>query len=204
MAKTLNKSKINSLQNHIEIFQTKIYDKHKMMDSARVQSVIESFKGYDIVHVMSRSMLEESKAPVVVSIQSVQNKCVLLSPCVSTKSPPAPVDFPCQMSIAVGLEQPQNENKQEEKAKQEKHRLSFLKKIRPKVTEEESNGEDIELSPLIPPSENRVEWQSCGSALDFVCHHQYGEINITNPWEASYFVTAITALILVKAYALGL
>ena len=125
-----------------------------------------------------------------------------LPPCVSTKQPPAPVDFPCQIPIAVGCQVPKAEDNLEEKMEHAKQNiLSSMNKNRPKDKEKQTKGDNIELSPLKVTS--KVKFQSCGSALDFVCHHQYGGIIINNPWEASYYTTAIAALILIKAYALG-
>ena len=190
LLKTLEKSGMKFLQNHLTIVNIKLYDSNESVNTESLQSVLNWCKEYDVVHMVTRSMSPETRGPVVSSLHSLQDQCVLVSPCISTKRPPAPVDFPCQMSIAVGLEQPRDENKQEEN-------------VPLKGTKEETKGKDIELRPLIPPIKNRVKWQSCGSALDFVCHRQYGDIEINNPWEASYFVTAITALILVKAYVLG-
>ena len=159
------------------------------MNMVRTQEAVESFKTFEVVHVLNRpTMFNKSEAPVVVSMKSVQDKCVLVSPCVCTRRPPAPVDFPCQIAIAVGitLHEPLFGDNFEERAKQDRYK--------------ENEG-----LPSLHVHKNpaNVDWQSCGSTLDFVCYRQYGDIEINNPWEASYFVTAITALILVKAYALG-
>ena len=203
LVKTLEKGRNDmlpdqiELQNHVEIFDRKIYDRYEKLNINKVKNVVDWLKETDfhVVHVLTRSMFKKNKAPIVVSMQSLQGKCVLVSPCVCTKRPPAPADFPCQMAIAVGLEQPQED--------ETKQSVRISKKNRLTGKEKQSKGEDIELHPLITPIKYQVKWQSCGSTLDFVCHQQYGEIKINNPWEASYFVTAITALILVKAYALG-
>ena len=105
---------------------------------------------------------------------SLQKECTVVTPCVSTKQPPAPVDFPCQMAKAVGIEA----HKEDSSTDQE--------------TEERNL---IALKPA-PVKTDWVNWQSCGSALDFLCHGQYEDVKITDPWEASYYTTAIAALML--------
>ena len=191
LTKTLEKSEIELLQNHIEISNIKIYDRNEKLNIDYVQKVIEWLKetNFNVVHLLTRSMYKQSQRSIVASMQSLQDQCVLVSPCVCTIRPPAPVDFPCQMVIAVGIQV----NKDDETTETTK------------ITVHEDDEEHI---PLIRMNRdkwqsNPVKWQSCGSTLDFVCHHQYGEIELVNPWEASCFVTAITILILVKAYALG-
>ena len=164
------------------------------MSTLLLRLINRNYNNVHVVHVLTRSMFKKYKTPVAVSMQFLQDKCVLVSPCVCTKRPPAPADFPCQMAIAAGLEQ-----LHEDKTKG----VQISKKNQLKEKEKQSKGEDIELRPLITPRKYQVKWQSYGSTLNFVCHRQYGDIKINNPWEASYFVTAITALILVKAYALS-
>ena len=186
LTKTLERSEIETetLQNHIEISNIKIYDRNEKLNIDYVQKVIEWIKetDFNVVHLLTRSMYKQSQRSIVASTQSFQDQCVLISPCVSTIRPPAPADFPCQMAIAVGIQV----NKDDETTETTK------------ITVHEDGEEHI---PLIRM--NRDKWQSCGSTLDFVCNRQYGEIELVNPWEASYFVTAITVLIQVKAYALG-
>ena len=184
LTKTLEESESELLQNHIEISNIKIYDRNEKLNIDYVQKVIERLKETDlnVVHLLTRSMYKQSQRSIVASMQSLQNQSVLISPCVCTIRPPAPADFPCQMAIAVGIQVNKDEKNSE-------------------ATEITVHEDDEEHIPLI--TMNRDKWQSCGSTLDFVCHRQYGDIKINNPWEASYFVTAITALVLVKAYALG-
>ena len=177
------------LKDRVELYNIKIYDRYEKLDIEHIKSVTEWLQNsnFDVVHVSARSMLRKSKAPVVEAIQSLQDKCVLVSPCVATKRPPAPVNFPCQMSIAVGLELPKDEDKEEVQIEGQGIGLKPMKKKR-----------------LDSQSKNyRVDWQSCGSALDFVCASHSEGVEINNPWEASYYTTAIVALILVKAYTLG-
>ena len=177
------------LKDRVELYNIKIYDRYEKLDMVHIKNVTEWLKksNFDVVHVLARSMLKKSKAPVVEAIQSLQDKCVLVSPCVATKRPPAPVNFPCQMSIAVGLEFPKDEDEEEIQAERQDIGLISMKKKR-----------------LDSQTKNyRVDWQSCGSALDFVCARHSEGVEIRNPWEASYYTTAIVALILVKAYTLG-
>ena len=139
LVKTLEKSKIMDIQNLIEIFKIKLYAKHEKLDVSHAVRVLEWIKEekFDVVNMLTRSMFNKIKGPVVLSMLPLQKEHILVSPCVSTRRPPAPADFPCQMAIAVGLEvQQEKEN--------EKEYLSVTK-------------------------ENKVDWQSCGSTLDFVC-----------------------------------
>ena len=193
LTKTLERSEIETetLQNHIEISNIKIYDRNEKLNIGYVQKVIEWLKETDfhVVHLLTRSIYKQSQRSIVASMRSLQNQSVLVSPCVCTIRPPAPVDFPCQMAIAVGIQKSKGEGPLEEITDE---------KTLEEITVQEDGEEHI---PLV--KKNR-DWQSCGSTLDFVCPRQYdGDITINNPWEASYYTTAITALILVKAYALG-
>ena len=180
-AKTLNQSKINNLQSYIEISHIKIYDQDKI-NIEHANDVLKLCENFHVAYVVTRSMLNKSKEILVQSMLSLQDQCVFVCPCLSTKRPPAPVDFPCQMAIAVGCKVSEGDKNAEDKPAKDGN-----------TTNDKADG----------TAKNKVDYQSCGSALDFVCHRQYGDIKINTPWEASYFVTAITALILVKAYALG-
>ena len=187
LVNTLQKSQIDALRDHIEICNTKIYDRNEKLDADNVEKVLEwlNKSHFHVIHILTRSMLKKSKGSIVVSMQSLQDQCVLVSPCVSTIRPPAPVDFPCDLSIAVGLEVTQEEDKKSVKGKQSKEKRE-------------------EIIPLMNMDKKRVKWQSCGSALDFVCPYQFDDsFELNNPWEASYYTTAIITLVLVKAYALG-
>ena len=171
LVKTLQESKIDigTLQFVIELFDINMYDSGEYLNIEHIDIALEQLKHLDVAHILNRSMVTESKVPNISSMYSLQNLCVLVCPCVSTDRPPAPVDYPCHMAIAVGVE---DEN--------------YLENIQGKS-----------------PEKPRVNYQSCGSALDFVCPRQTYVIQVNDPWEASYYVTAIAALVLIKAYALG-
>ena len=189
LAKTLNKSKINEIQRFIDISNIKIYD-HTKIKIDHAQSVLEWCKEFDVAFVVTRSMLKKTKTPLIISMLSLQKECTVISPCLSTKRPPAPVDFPCQMAIAVGSE----ETKSGRNIVEEDDITKGKKTIQDETKEQKS--EEI---PLL--SKNRVNWQSCGTTLDFLCKDE--DVQVTDPWLAAYYTTAIVALILVKAYALG-
>ena len=182
LAKTLNRSTIPNLQNHIQIFNIKIYD-HEKINIDHAESVLKRCREFDVAYVVSRSMLKREKAPLVQLMLSLQKECTVICPCLSTKRPPAPVDFPCQMAIAVGIEAQKEDSSTDQET-------------------EETSKEEIALKPA-PVKTDWMKWQSCGSALDFLCHRQYKDVRIKDPWQASYYTTAIAALILVNAYALG-
>ena len=183
MAKTLNESKIEKLKDYIEIVNIKTYS-HDQIKIDHVQSVFERCKAFDVAYVVTRSMLKKKKTPLIESMLSLHKQCIVISPCLSTKRPPAPVDFPCQMAIAVGIKKENGEVGEDVEAegKKTKHDKSERKETEKKA---------------------RPKWQSCGCALDFLCCHQNDEFQISDSWEAAYYTTAIAALVLVKAYALG-
>ena len=170
LVKTLEESGIDIgiLQLAIELFDINMYDSGEHLNMEHIDTALKQLEHLDVAHILNRSMVTESKVPNISSMYYLQKLCVLVCPCVSTDRPPAPVDYPCHMAIAVGIE-------------------------------DEKYLENIQNSPQKP----RVNYQSCGSALDFVCPRQTDVIEIKDPWEASYYVTAIAALVLLKAYALG-
>ena len=160
LVKTLEESGIDigTLQLAIELFDINMYDSGEHLNIEHIDIALEQLKHLDVAHILNRSMVTESKVPNISSMYSLQKLCVLVCPCVSTDRPPAPVDYPCHMAIAVGIEDDKNTD---------------------------------------------THYQSCGSTLDFVCPSQTVIFGIKDPWEASYYVTAIAALVLIKAYALG-
>ena len=157
LVRTLEKSSIvTDLQKIVEIFYIKLDEQDGNINAPKAINVLETIKDkrFDVVHMLT--MFNKTEEQVVDATKPLQRDCILLSPCVSRIHPPAPVDFPCQIAIAVGIKLPKEEN-----------------------------------------------YQSCGSALDFVCPRQSNEIEIDNPWAASYHAAAVVILILIKAYALG-
>ena len=174
---TLEKSDIDPkiLRKHIDISDIKIFDKTQKLDIQQMDKVLKWLKKFDVVHIQARFMLEETKEKIVISTHALKQESVVLSPCAATRLPPAPVDFPGHMAISVGSD----------------------------VSKIDTDGEDVENSSAdIPLIEKReVKWQSCGSALDFVCSDKV--LSKMDPWEASYYATAVAALILIKAYTLG-
>ena len=179
LIETLEQSDIDpeTLKKHIDISDIKIFDKTQKLDIQQMSRVLEWLKGFDVVHIQARFMSEETKEKIVISTHALRQTSVVLSPCAATRLPPAPVDFPGHMVISVGSEfSKDQENKDEDEFSVE------------------NNEDNI---PLIGMN----NFQSCGSALDFVCSDEL--LLKKDPWEASYYATAVAILVLLKAYALG-
>ena len=173
---TLERSRIDKkvLQNHIEIFDIYLNNKNP----GYMEKVLEWLKQFDVVHILPGCLSKEAEESVYAATHSLKQKTIIVSPCLATKRPPAPVDFPGHMVISVGCDKSSIENE----------------------NTETTNDEEAVLM-------NRLElhWQSCGSALDFLCKGWTVKParQIKDTWEASYYATGIAALVLVKAHALG-
>ena len=172
---TLERSRMdkNILKEHIEIFDIKLHDK----DPSYMERVLEWLKQFDVVHILPGSLSKQAEESIYTAVHSLKQKTIIVSPCVATKQPPAPVDFPGHMVISVGCEKSKVENQTT-------------------VTDPD------EETTLMTEMQN---WQSCGSSLDFVCKgwKTLPAIEIKDPWEASYYAVGIAALVLVKAHAFG-
>ena len=173
---TLERSHIEKevLKEHIEICDINFCDK----EPRYVQKVLEWLKAFDVIHILPGFVSKEDEDSIYKTLHSLRKKSIICSPCVATKRPPAPVDFPGHMVISVGCDK------------------SIIK-----IQSDEINT-DEEAALL---HEKESHWQSCGSALDFICKGWSEEpaVEIKDPWEASYYTTGIAALVLVYAHALG-
>ena len=186
LVETLGTSQMDiDLKKIVEIFYVKLHKKNKKVDVMNCEKLLGRIKNrqFDVVHMLTKSLSSEPEESVVVSTKALQKQCILLSPCLSITCPPAPVDFPCQIAIAVGITLPKDEGKVEERKEKDKSKKTVTEKDETKM--------------------KRVDFQSCGSALDFVCPRKSNGIEINNPWAASYHAAAVVILILIKAYALG-
>ena len=170
---TLERSRIEpkKLKEHIEISDINFSN----METTYMQKVLEWLNQFDVIHILPGSFSKEAEESIYNALHLLKKRCIIISPCVATRRPPAPVDFPGHMVISVGYDKKQ-----------------------PKP--ETNTGEEI---PLM--TEMELYWQSCGSALDFLCKGWtvLPALEIKDPWEASYYATGIAALVLVKAHALG-
>ena len=174
---TLERSRIEpkKLKEHIEISDVNFCNK----ETSNVQKVLDMLNKFDVIHILPGSFSKEAEESIYNALHLLKKRCIIISPCVATKRPPAPVDFPGHMVISVGCDKSIIKNRSEP---------------------EENTSEQI---PLM--AEMELYWQSCGSALDFLCKGWtvLPSLEIKDPWEASYYATGIAALVLVKAHALG-
>ena len=176
--KTLEQCGIDEeiFQNCLEVSKISMPGKGGFVDRAYTKEEIGEFSKFNIVHILPGPTQEET---IYSSLHLLKNRSIVLSPCVATKRPPAPADFPGHMVISVGSDQ---------------------------TTKEETNGDGKggqssteEKKPLVKPE---YKWQSYGSALDFKCQG-FSDVQINNPFDASYYATAIAALVILRAHSLG-
>ena len=144
---------------------------------------IDKFSKFSIVHILPGPTPEGA---ICSSLHALKTNIIFLSSCVATKRPIAPADFPGHMVISVGSVQPYGQNEYVEETVNEAEK-SLL-------------PESAAAKPLLPKP--LYKWQSYGSALDFVCQGFTG-VQINNPFDASYYATAIAALVMLRAYNLG-
>ena len=130
---------------------------------------------FDIVN--SRTSHDSIPESLAIEVSKYSHNHVVIVPAVSTRRPPVPPDFPVEMVIAVGCAEP--------------------------ILSGSDYGSRSSLQENIPLLQKpAIPWQSSGSTLDFVCPRE-DESEIKDPWAASYYASAIAALVIFKAYALG-